>query len=315
MPLTHPHFFGLLHVQPEETTAMNLGGDFATQLSIYQANAMTLARSLALAGAPFTLLTNARSRLAELPSWLDVVEIPFPSAIPSGTSFYSAHYKIDVLRYFASLSSGYSILVDLDVVCINPLPPSLLHLVGLGLPIGYDVTDQVMPAHGRDRIIRDLSLILDAPSEGRWFGGEIIGGTPAFFQALTEKIEHVLPAYINNLSELHHTSDEAIVTPALESLRSQGISVSDVGTLGIISRFWSCPVLHPQKPYAWSRSCCLLHLPADKALLAHARHWSDQELRAFSASFERLLTERSSFQHRLKGKLQRLVSKVLWRRP
>jgi hypothetical protein len=45
------HFYGLMHINRRETTAMNLGGsDFGQKLSIYTRNAITLARSLAAVG-------------------------------------------------------------------------------------------------------------------------------------------------------------------------------------------------------------------------------------------------------------------------
>lgn len=306
--LRNIHYYGLLHINRRETTAMNLGGsDFDQKLSIYKRNAITLARSLAAAGLPFTLLTNSRQALSELPDSVPCLEIPFSLELPSGTGFYSAHYKIDVLRHFATARDGYHILCDLDVICINPLPRSLLTLVARGTPLCYDVSDQVIPAHGRDVIIDDLSRLGGLPSEGRWYGGELIGGTPDFFRRLCVQIDQVLPRYLASIRSLHHTSDEAIVTPALELLKLQNVTIADAGTIGLISRFWSTEVAHPQRPLAWSAACFLLHLPYDKQLLAEASGWSDQHLRQFPTHYQAVLKARSSVTRRIRAKVRSLL--------
>ena len=55
--------YGLLHLQSGERSAMNAGTrDFADQTRLYGANALTLARSLALQGIRFTLTPSTRRR-------------------------------------------------------------------------------------------------------------------------------------------------------------------------------------------------------------------------------------------------------------
>jgi hypothetical protein len=305
------HIYGLLHLNSREKTAMNVGvRDFDHQRSIYKRNALTLARSLSFAGLPFTLLTNSVQQLGELPSYIQCKEIPFSLQIPSGTNFYSAHHKIDVFRHLAAAVDGYHILCDLDVVCIHPaLPRALINLVRAGIPIVYDVSDQVIPAFGSEVIIRDLTKLAGFPSEGRWYGGEFIGGPPAFFRRLCTEVDKIVPAYIANIQSLHHTSDEAIVTPALERLRRQDVNLADAGSLGLISRYWSTEVAHPQKPYAWSASCFLLHLPYDKHLLAEANGWSDDQLRSFVIRYPELLQARRHPFRRLATKARSILGR------
>jgi hypothetical protein len=287
------HFYGLLHLNSSEKTAMNVGiKDFEHQRSIYKSNAVTLARSLSFAGLPFTLLTNSIQLLGDLPGFMNCQEISFSLQIPSGTSFYSAHHKIDVFRFFADSVGGYHILCDLDVICIHPLPLSLRNLIDAEIPIVYDVSDQVIPAYGHEVIISDLTRLAGIASEGRWYGGELIGGTPAFFERLCTEIDHTVDAYVANIHSLHHTSDEAIVTPALERLRRRAENIADVGSLGVISRYWSTDVAHPQRPYAWSATCFLLHLPYDKVLLSEASRWPDHKLRSFSTHYMALMKQR-----------------------
>ena len=303
--MNHPqlHFYGLLHLDSREKTAMNVGvKDFNHQRAIYNANALTLARSLSFSGLSFTLLTNSRAQLGALPEFISCKEIPFSLQIPAGTNFFSAHHKIDAFRFLADARDGYHILCDLDVICIHSVPRSLLNLMESGIPIAYDVSDQVIPAYSSEVIIRDLEKLTGFPSEGRWYGGELLGGPPAFFRCLCEEIDKIVPRYVANIKSLHHTSDEAIVTPALESLRRQDMNIADAGTLGLISRYWSTEVCHPQKPFAWSASCFLLHLPYDKLLLAEASRWPDNQLRSFTSRYEMLLHSLNNPFHRLQSK-------------
>jgi len=141
--MNHPqlHFYGLLHLDSREKTAMNVGvKDFNHQRAIYNANALTLARSLSFSSQSFTLLTNSKAQLGALPEFISCKEIPFSLQIPAGTNFFSAHHKIDVFRFLVDARDGYHILCDLDVICIHSVPRSLLNLVESGIPIAYGIS-------------------------------------------------------------------------------------------------------------------------------------------------------------------------------
>lgn len=272
MEITKPviEVYGLLHLQEGEQSAMNARVDnFTQQIELYKCNARTLGRSLASQGIPFTLLTNNAQAIGYIDPTVKVEEIPFTTQVPKGIRFYSSHFKIDVFAYFSSLDeSKYVALCDLDVVCINPIPKALLHLVSRKIPICYDISDQLISVYGSEVFIRDLSAIAELPSEGRWSGGEFIAGKPSFFKLLTYEISHIFPIYLSYINSCHHIGDEPITSGAIERLRSQGTYIADGGTLGIISRYWSVSVMHPQKPFAWSEKSFLVHLPADKHFLA-----------------------------------------------
>lgn len=61
---------------------------------------------------------------------VEVIDIPFDLDVPQGIPFYSAHFKIDVFRYFSTLSDEeYSILLDSDVVCMKPFGPEFEAIV------------------------------------------------------------------------------------------------------------------------------------------------------------------------------------------
>ncbi len=267
--------FGLLHLDENQQSAMNVATkNFRDQVSIYINNAVILSNTLQLQGIEFILLTNNKEFLSDCMSSdnartsLQISEIPFITKVPTGTKFYSAHFKLDVFRYFASLNKGYLALCDLDIVCINDYPVCLQNIIEAEIPLYYDISDQVIAAYGHDLIIRDLNKIHGLKSEGRWSGGEFISGTPEFFKILTREIDGIYSNYIDNLASLHHVGDEAITSSALEILRRNGVYIADAGTLGLIGRYWNTKTLHPQKPFSYFKRSFLLHLPADKRFLS-----------------------------------------------
>jgi hypothetical protein len=265
--------YGLLHLDDCEKSAMNVSvRDFQEQVAVYANCALTLSKSLQARRIGFTVLTNCRCTVEEaLHSRhhdLRVEEIDFTTRVPSGVSFYSAHFKRDAYRYFATKKEEYSVMCDLDMVCINDLPRCLINNMNDRIPMCYDISDQVIPAYGHDPIIRDLEAISGTRSEGRWSGGEFIAGPPEFFSSLVKEIEGVFERYVANIDTLHHVGDESATSAALENMRKRGEYVADAGTLGIVGRFWSADVLHPQKPFEYFARSFLLHLPSDKLFLS-----------------------------------------------
>ena len=284
------HFYGLLHIESGEDSSPNMGSvdALSDRIDIYLKGAIAFARTLAMQNISYTLLTNRPDLIISKYGQLNIVNIPFQIQIPRGTKFYSAHYKIDVFKYFSGLRGQYSLLCDLDVICINKIPSALKYLIQSQTPVCYDISDQVIPAYGHEAIIRDLECVLNSSSEGRWYGGEFIGGNEKFFSKLYDTIMNFFPAYIENIAGFHHVGDEAIVSSSIEYLRKQ-FYIADAGTIGIISRYWNAKVLHPQKPFAWSKNCFLVHLPGDKSLLANASEWSDLNLANFKKKSELML--------------------------
>ena len=271
--MTDLRLYGLLHLAESESTATNVRvRSFDDQVRVYALNALGLSRSLRAQGVDFTLLTNDRARvlsgLVGVPHDLVVEEIPFAVEIPSGITFYSAHFKFDVYSHLALLPHGYVGYCDLDVLCLREVPPALAQLIGSGTPLCYDITDQVAPAYGADRVSADLALLSGGRSTGRWTGGEFIAGPPSFFARLLRAADEVWPVYREVYPSLHHVSDEAVVSPAIEIMRSEGVDIADAGALDIVGRFWNLPVLHPQPPLSEFENDFLLHLPADKRYLA-----------------------------------------------
>ena len=161
------------------------------------------------------------------------------------------------------------------MISLSEIPQSLTNIINSKTPLYYDISDQVIQAYGHEVIIKDLQKLQPIPCEGRWSGGELIMGTPEFFSSLCEKIDDIYEIYTEIYEDLQHNGDEIITSAALELLRKEGIYIAEAGTIGIIGRFWSIPVLHPQKPFDYYEKLFLLHLPADKIFLAKI---SDSEI-------------------------------------
>lgn len=251
---------------------MNLKvSDIADQISVYIGNAISLHNSLLNQSIEFSLLTNCKEIVEDAilrrGCHINVIKIPFITKVPSGARFYSAHFKIDAFRYLSTLSEEYVSLCDLDVLCINPPPLGLSNVIKSCTPVVYDISEQVIPVFGQKILAKDLSLLTGHQSEGRWYGGEFIAGPPSFFSSLVTQVEKIWPNYIDNINKLHHVGDEAVVSAAIDVMRSQGAIFCDGGTLGVVTRYWSSAVLHHQKPFSYFRKVFLLHAPSDKRFL------------------------------------------------
>lgn len=265
-------FFGLLHVAKDK----HLGGNFKDKgqldaINVYYNNAVLLSNSLKRHGIAFRLITNNKATvlLAKKNSDLiDVVEIPFLMDVPERIKFYSAHYKIEVFKYFSRLELDYCVLVDLDCICIGKSLLNLKKLISEKKPLAYDITNQTTCLVTPKRISDDLRLVTNRDALGQWYGGEFIGGTPKFFASLYFSIEMNLSNYFRCYSLLHHQGDEVLLSAAIQELRKSNIDVVDVGKNNIITRYWSNYVPHTQPNKRKVMDSLILHLPRDKRFLS-----------------------------------------------
>jgi len=292
------HLYGLLYVDEHDVSVNVRVRQQSARLAMYVANAVNLARSLRRFGHGFTLLTNTREALERYcPGLLQahgvpVRQIEFTTEVPRNIPFYSAHFKLDALRHMAAQShEDYVLLLDLDIECIRPLPAAADVVVQGGLALAYDITDQVRPAYGEARIAADLALMAGIPLPPCWYGGELLGGTPAFFARLNTVIDGLWPRYVKEHQSLHHQGDEMLVSAALGLVRLDGTPLYDAGKLGLVARWWSQQPRHPQLPFAAVASdTALLHLPQDKLHLARRGQAAGTPygLAAFARSYRRV---------------------------
>lgn len=267
-------FYTLLYIDTErEAGSVNgIKGDFEKQIRTYIRCCEVLAKSLAFfTSCELTVLTNQKDYIERNSVGLSVVEIPFSLIIPRDVEFYSAHYKIDVIDYFKSRDDKgeYAILIDNDVLCLNPIPQNLWNCIENKIPVYYNVTNQRYPAYGRERLIRDKEILMPGESSlGIWAGGEFIGGDRSFYEQLSDEIKLRQEAYFEKYKSFHHQGDEVLVSVAIEVLLRKGVYVCDVSSFDGISRYWSQPTLHVQNHWKAFTSNFLIHLPADKVYIS-----------------------------------------------
>ena len=254
--------YGLLYVDDAADRPVNYKGVSRSPLETYVLCAAQLSQSMALYGQSYTVLTNAPARLNALADHLSVqglhtAVLDFEPVVPSHFRFFQAHFKISVYRSFASGAFGaFPVLLDLDVLCHRK--PEFSPFDGL---LVYDLTNAIEP-----EALESLSLLI-GPGDHRWYGGEILGGSPHCFGQLAEQIDRLLPAYIARASTLPHIGDETIVSAALNSL-SPAVGILEASSARILERWWSAPTAHPQVAFDQIDSAALLHLPSDKAFLS-----------------------------------------------
>lgn len=267
-------FYTLIHSCKNEQSLHNNGfiKSFEEQMRLYLACARQLHRSLAPEGVELIVLTNDKTTLQALSrdeTPIEIVQLRFQLSVPSGIRFYSAHFKLEVFSYLASLPDDYVALVDADMLCINKMPESLKTIILQKLPLYYDITEQVTPAYGAALIKKDKELLSGEPSFGLWAGGEFLAGPPSFFKRLSGEVNKLIDAYWQHASSLHHQGDEMLTSVAIERLKTAGdLPLLDAGALSIIARYWGYVPLHVQKQLKGYREHFLLHLPSDKKFLA-----------------------------------------------
>lgn len=274
-------FCTLLFVDPAKNSLSVNGvdGNFDRQLETFVKCAETLSRSLAhFTGCELRVITNDQAYLRRFSTELNYVEIEFSTAVTPGIKYFAAHYKLDVLRYFARQENPntYFVLLDSDVICVNPLSPSFQKCVEEGIPTYYNISNLHYPVYGISKIIADKELVMQSDfSLGLWAGGEFIGGTSAYFELLTKQIEPILPRYFEVASQLYHQGDEVVLSVAVEQLSKSGHFIFEVGSVGVVARYWTFPTRHIQSEWESFKGCTFLHLPSDKRYLRSVSQFDD----------------------------------------
>jgi hypothetical protein len=148
----------------------------------YVSQAICLNNSLRRVGMPtLTIMTNAPDlvarRLAGMPTEHRPAVTPLAATIelPKNMPFYAAHFKLDLMDQVAETlpADTMMLLLDADMVALLPLDQDLIERcaqAGLGV---FDISDQVFPAYGSERVVADLEIVADQRlMNPRWYGGE-----------------------------------------------------------------------------------------------------------------------------------------------
>ncbi|WP_028999293.1 hypothetical protein [Azohydromonas australica] len=297
-------FCALLYVSATTSTAQD-APNMRSRLSAEQRLLSYLAMASRLGaglqrhfGVPLQLLTNAPERLQALIqaraqrragfcAAVQVLAIPFGDALPASAQFHAATHKIYVFDHLAR-QADYGFLLDLDVVCQRGFDADLLRRIEAGVPLVYDISEQVYAGHRYAAMAGDQARLSGQALEFRWYGGEFIGGPPAFFAQLFEALQPLLQRYTQAYAALNHQGDEVIVSAALNLLRRRHGPdfCCDVAPLDVVRRHWGIATDHDAARLgAQSRHLSFVHLPAMKALLTSG--WSDDGLLALLRLLDR----------------------------
>lgn len=264
-------------------SSVNLGAATDNErFSIYVRNALLLEKSLDKKSS-LTVVTNDTARYSEIVrsvvgvvSNIKVEQINFNLDVPHGIGFYSAHFKIDALRYLSQLDDEHfpCALVDSDVVLVGDDFQSFVNNCGRSFVGVYDISDQVFPAYGKERVQIDICKIMgyDKKINTRWYGGELICfGSSEGAKRIIDCIDGLWERYVNQWADLHHQGDEVVVSAAINELKCEenNFKIVDMGSKGFIRRYWSGRTLHKQPSvFGLHKFGGILHVPQDKKILS-----------------------------------------------
>jgi hypothetical protein len=240
----------------------------------YVSQAVCLNNSLRRMGMPaLTIMTNAPTlvmqRLAGAPpASRPVVEtLTATIELPKNTPFYAAHFKLDLMDQVADSlpADTMMLLLDADMVALLPLDLDLVERcaqVGLG---AFDISDQVFPAYGSQRVVADLEIVANRRLRNpRWYGGEFLLATSAALRRLVPRARACYTRYLGESARLRHHGDEAFISAALNTLVDEGQGLVEVGAYQAVGRHWPG---NNYRDVRYFRCCSFVHLPGGKELL------------------------------------------------
>ncbi len=242
-------------------------------LDIYVRCAALSGRSFAHWGYDWTLVTDRGDVVAARCDALGITglrlrEETFTLDVPQHLPFRSAHFKLELMEKFGSGTFGdMPGLVDLDAVCLAPLPAAVLSAPGLA---GYDMTAVATFGQNERKVRESLSTLRGKPSSAQWWGGEFVMGSRAAFAKLADAFKPIWDRYVSASDSLVHLGDEMVLTAGLQDYCEAGGAIMDGGAAGAIARYWSARTGQQFPPFRQIEGSAILHLPADKPFLASA---------------------------------------------
>lgn len=206
-----------------------------------------------------------------------LVSISASIDVPSGFKFFGAHFKIDALLAGVALLESNEdrfFLLDTDVIANKRFDAGQLARIAAADLIVYDISEQVFPAYGADKIQRDIELIADKSFvDPKWFGGEFVGGGKLGLTRLIDKAKKLLPLYISSANELHHIGDEMFVTSAINLLMSEGkLRIVNQVPYRMMSRHWS---RHAEHTLSHHMQHSFVHCPGSKPALEFLSYFNN----------------------------------------
>ena len=266
-------FFGLLHVKDNENKKLNFNSkDQTEKIVVYLKNAILLDKQLKNYNYELILITNRKIYLNRLLKHLDykikLKFVNFKTLVPSGTHFYSCHFRVDVFKFFSQQKNVYSVLLDLDVLILNN-PIILLKFCKKNIALVNNISQNVIPAYGKKKILNNLNILNPEINKIKWIGGDFFAGSPFFFKNLYTKTKFYQKKFLKNLDKLHDQTDELFMSASVYDLeKNHSVKIRYGNRLGIFNRYWNANILHHQKKIDYFKSFVFLHIPADKIFLS-----------------------------------------------
>jgi hypothetical protein len=198
-----------------------------------------------------------------------IIQITPSISVPAGFKFYGAHFKVDALLAGINLIESDNdrfFLLDTDVIANRKFNAQQLARISSADIVGYDISDQVFPVYGAEKIQGDIELIAgESFVDPKWFGGEFVGGNRKGLGRLVEKAQQLLPIYFKYAGRLHHVGDEMFITSALNKLIREGdLRIINQGPYRLMSRHWS---RHTDRSLRYHMEHNFVHCPGSKPML------------------------------------------------
>ncbi|MDC2976325.1 hypothetical protein OAY13_00700 [Candidatus Pelagibacter sp.] len=287
------NFYGLIHYKKNENNNLNFNSSSDNEkISIYLKNAALISQQLKKFDINFILITNNKKYINSLLKKMDIkitlLEIKFKTFVNKNTHFYSCHFRVDIFRYFSKLKNSYSILIDLDTVLINKISKKqILKLYDYGLV--NNITDNVIPAYGEKKILKNLKILDPKIEKIFWYGGDFFGGNQNFYKILYSISKSYQKKFNNNLKYLKNQTDELFISLSIIKIKKLNLyKIKNANSNKFFSRYWSSSTLHKQKHFKYYFNYKLLHLPADKIFIANLFKKIDNDLNFKKIYFEYL---------------------------
>jgi hypothetical protein len=236
--------------------------------SIYVNMASNLSNQLHKLGYKHILITNKKKILESYNYKFPVIELNFKKRIKKETRFYSAHFKIDIFKYF-SKQQNKSCLIDLDIFIINKFNNYFKNLANnynllYSLENGADYGKKYY-----SEINKIFNIIINKKfKKPKWYGGEFILGNKLFFKKLYKEIDILYPKYIKNINHFFHIGDETLLNCAIQKLLlKNNFFFKDIKGKKIIYRHWSI-IKNSKFKLEYALKNIFLHAPGDKFFIS-----------------------------------------------
>jgi hypothetical protein len=254
----------------------------------YVRQAICLNKSLLHAGfARLNIFTNAVDTvLSQLwdtppPERPIVHQLKTTMEVPKQARFYAAHFKLDLIAQATEMlqSNDMLLLLDTDMVALRKLDDDLLRRCGAAGVGAFDISDQVFPAYGSERVIGDLETVAGRRlANPRWYGGEFLLATGPFLHRLVPCARQCYETYVREIGHLNHQGDEIFVSAALNTLADECRHVVEVGAYQAVGRHWAG---NTHRDLRWFRGCRFVHLSGAKTLFEQESQFHDFNPRRF----------------------------------